>query len=62
MSFKLRTISLVALGAMVLALAGVAARFASGSNVRVVHVMTASPHIEALVLKRPARFIPPAAG
>jgi Dirigent-like protein len=48
MSSKLRTISLVALGAIVLALAGVAAGFASGSNVRVVHIMTARPHIETL--------------
>ncbi len=48
MSPKLRRLSLVALGATVLVLAGVAAGFASGSKVRVVHIMTARPHIETL--------------
>jgi hypothetical protein len=48
MSPKLRRLSLVALGATVLVLAGVAAGFASGGNVRIVHIMTARPHIETL--------------
>jgi Dirigent-like protein len=48
MSLKLRRLSFVALGAVVLALAGVAAGFASGSNVRVVHIITAKPHIGTL--------------
>ncbi len=48
MSPKLRMLSLVALAAAVIALAGVATGFASPSNVRVVHIITARPHVETL--------------
>ncbi len=44
----MRSFSLAALGAVVLVLAAVAAGFGSASNVRVVHIITAKPHIETL--------------